>query len=203
MKLRLSIIIPTKDRAPVLAQLLASLKRLNGLTELRPEIIVADNGSQDDTPAIVRDATNDLPTEVKMITTTRAGKSAALNDALKIATGDYVAFLDDDVVVDMSWLWAVEKYIRESGYQAGQGTIGLQDSAADDPKVRCLIENSANSALLTPQINEVDHHRSNFFIAHKLLDRLRFHSALVQARPGPRKTSNWRSALPAGVSLGA
>jgi glycosyltransferase involved in cell wall biosynthesis len=59
MKLRLSIIIPTKDRAPALAQLLASLKRLNGLTELRPEIIVADNGSQDDTPAIVRDATND------------------------------------------------------------------------------------------------------------------------------------------------
>lgn len=175
MKLSLSIIIPTKDRAPVLAQLLASLKRLNGLTELRPEIIVADNGSQDDTPAIVRDATNDLPTEVKMITTTRAGKSAALNDALKIATGDYVAFLDDDVVVDMSWLWAVEKYIRESGYQAGQGTIGLQDSAADDPKVRCLIEKFRTIPQLsfTPQINEVHSlNGSNFFIAHKLLDQV-------------------------------
>lgn len=81
MKLRLSIIIPTKDRAPVLAQLFTSLNRLNGLAELRPEIIVADNDSHDDTRAMVQGVTNDLLTEVKKITTTRAGKSAALQDA--------------------------------------------------------------------------------------------------------------------------
>jgi GT2 family glycosyltransferase len=175
MKLHLSIIIPTKDRAPALAQLLASLKRLNGLTELRPEIIVADNGSDDNTPAMVQDATNDLPTEVKMITTTRAGKSAALNDALKIATGDYLAFLDDDVVVDGGWLQSLEKYIRESGYQAGQGTIGLQGLGADDPKVRCLIDKFRTIPQISfpAQMNEVRLlNGANFFIARKILDQV-------------------------------
>ena len=207
MKIRLSIIIPTKDRAPALAQLLASLNRLNGLIELRPEIIVADNDSHDETTAIVQGAARELQTEVKMIKTIRPGKSAALNDALKIATGDYLAFLDDDVVVDGGWLQALEKYIRESGYQAGQGTIGLQGSGADDPKVRCLIEKFRTIPQISfpAQMNEVRLlNGANFFIARKILEQVgRFNERLGPGASGTSEDVELAQRLArAGVRIG-
>jgi len=36
----------------------------------------------------------------------RGGKSAAVNEGVKAAIGDVLAFLDDDVVVDKTWLKA-------------------------------------------------------------------------------------------------
>ena len=44
-----TIIIPTKNRADVLSQLLNSIEQLDAIDGIRPEIIVADNDSQDDT----------------------------------------------------------------------------------------------------------------------------------------------------------
>src|SRR6185295_11353798 len=140
MSRRFSIIIPTKDRASAIAKLFASIKGLIRLAELRPEIIVANNDSHDETPAVVLRATNELPADVRLITTTRPGKSAALNDALKRATGDYLAFLDDDVVVDSGWLDAIDKYLQEKDYSAVQGQIELEGPSINDPVVRKLVE---------------------------------------------------------------
>src|SRR3990170_2971316 len=104
---RPTIIIPTKNRADVLSQLLESIEQLEAVDGIVPEIIVADNDSQDDTYDRVNRTTKCFRTRVRTVKVTRPGKSAAINDALKMATGDVVAFLDDDVVVDKNWLAAI------------------------------------------------------------------------------------------------
>ncbi len=138
--LRATIIIPTKNRTDVLAQLLDSIGQLDPIDGIVPEIIVADNDSQDNTYERVNAAAGCLPVTVRAVKVSRPGKSAALNDALKVATGDVVAFLDDDVMVDTNWLTAVGNFFRKGEYQVGQGVIRLPSPEKDDPEILKLIE---------------------------------------------------------------
>jgi GT2 family glycosyltransferase len=90
----LSVLIPTKDRAPALAHTLASLGLQEGF-EGGFEIVVADNGSSDDTPSILERAKDEMP----MLTTLsepRGGPAAARNAAAEKARGEVLLLLGDD-----------------------------------------------------------------------------------------------------------
>jgi glycosyltransferase involved in cell wall biosynthesis len=137
---RPTIIIPTKNRADVLSQLLDSIEQLESTDGIVPEIIVADNDSQDDTYERLTATAKCCRTRVRIVKVTRPGKSAAINEALKMATGDVVAFLDDDVVVDKTWLAAIENFFRNGEYRVGQGIIRLPSPEKDDPEVLKLVE---------------------------------------------------------------
>lgn len=97
----LSIAICTKDRAARLTRLLASLAAMRG-RELfeRVEILVVDNAPSDESTAA---AVAEFP-DVRYVREPKAGLDFARNAALHAATCDYLAFLDDDVVVDRRYL---------------------------------------------------------------------------------------------------
>ncbi len=137
---RPTIIIPTKNRVNVLRQLLDSIERLDTIDGIVPEIIVADNNSEDDTYEHVNSKAGCFRVPVRTLKVTRPGKSAAINDALKLATGDVVAFLDDDVVVDKNWLAAVDSFFRSGKYPVGQGIIRLPSPEKDDPEILQLLD---------------------------------------------------------------
>ena len=86
----MSVIIPTYNRAAYIADAIQSVQSQD---HADVEIIVADDGSTDDTPAIVAgfgDALLYLPLA-------HSGLPAATrNRGLAKATGDFVAFLDSD-----------------------------------------------------------------------------------------------------------
>lgn len=134
----LTIIIPTKGRRAILSQLLDSIKRLTAIARVLPEIIVADNNSQDDTYEYLTATAGCFPTRLRSLRVLRAGKSAAINDAVEMATGNILAFLDDDVIVDSGWLTSIEGFFQTSSYGAAQGTVRLQSPAGDDLEVRRL-----------------------------------------------------------------
>ncbi|HKP24494.1 MAG TPA: glycosyltransferase [Dongiaceae bacterium] len=97
----LSIAICTKDRAQRLARLLNSLMSVIGGSRFRAtEVLVIDNASID---SATRDAVAGF-VGVRYVFEPRAGLDFARNAALRHATGDLLAFLDDDVVVDRDWL---------------------------------------------------------------------------------------------------
>ena len=97
----LSIAICTKDRAQRLARLLASLQRVIKESRFRStEIVVIDNASVD---SATRGAVAAFD-GVRYAFEPRAGLDFARNAAVRHATGDLLAFLDDDVVVDRHWL---------------------------------------------------------------------------------------------------
>jgi glycosyltransferase involved in cell wall biosynthesis len=133
-----TIIIPTKDRREMLSHLLDSIQQLIAIDRIVPEIIVADNNSRDDTYEYLTRVAASFATPIRFLRVLRGGKSAAINDAVLLSTGNVLAFLDDDVVVDKTWLTSVETFFNTSGYGAGQGTVRLQSPAGDDPEVRRL-----------------------------------------------------------------
>jgi glycosyltransferase involved in cell wall biosynthesis len=97
----LTIAICTKDRAVRLARLLASLEAVRpGSRFARLEVLVIDNAPSDRS---TEDAVAGFP-QVRYVREPKAGLDFARNAALHAATGDYLAFLDDDVVVDRHYL---------------------------------------------------------------------------------------------------
>ena len=86
---KITAIIPTYNRAHFLPEALASIANQG-----RPvsEIIVWDDGSDDETPAVVEKATG----PVRYFRSENGGKSRALNAAIPHATGDYIWICDDD-----------------------------------------------------------------------------------------------------------
>jgi glycosyltransferase involved in cell wall biosynthesis len=80
-----SVIICTRNRAPSLARALASIERANCPAGFTWELVVVDNGSTDDTAAVLADFS------VRGVAAAR---------------GRYLIWTDDDVMVEPDWLSA-------------------------------------------------------------------------------------------------
>ena len=172
---RLSIIIPTKNRLQALTQLLESISRLAELDTIRPQVIVADNDSADNTCLAVSSMAKTFPTQIQVLKVARPGKSAAINDAVQSASGAILAFLDDDVVVDKTWLAAVRDFFRNEEYQVGQGVIRLAAPENHDPEVLRLVERYRTIPRLEHQPNLKTLHSlngANFFVSRDVFDRV-------------------------------
>jgi glycosyltransferase involved in cell wall biosynthesis len=88
---RVSVVVPTCNRPEFLRQALASIRALEG-PQYAFEILVGDNGSAPETRAAAEEF------GAVYIKVDRTGAGAARNSGLVAATGDYLAFLDDDDV---------------------------------------------------------------------------------------------------------
>ncbi|MBZ5561106.1 MAG: glycosyltransferase family 2 protein [Acidobacteriia bacterium] len=97
-----SVVIPAFNCGQTVAE---ALKSVLAQTFHDFEIVVVDDGSQDNTAAGVRSA---APNAV-YVRQENAGVSAARNHGIRIATGEYIAFLDADDVWDPHKL---EKQVR-------------------------------------------------------------------------------------------
>jgi GT2 family glycosyltransferase len=172
---KLSIIIPTKNRVKILIQLIQSIARLNRLSALQPEVIVVDNGSDDGTDAYVNSIGDAFPVSIGILKVARPGKSAAMNDAAKQATGEILAFLDDDVIVDKNWLTSVADFFARNDYRAGQGAIQLPAAESCDPEVLRLVDRFRTIPRLeySPDLKTVHSlNGANFFVAREVFDRV-------------------------------
>lgn len=112
---RISVIIPCYNAARTIRQQLDALSTQS----VTPwEVIVADNGSTDDSKDIVKEYTNRLPKLQIVDASIRKGASHARNVGAKVATGDYLVFCDADDVIAPDWLLAVEKAFRNDDFVA-------------------------------------------------------------------------------------
>jgi glycosyltransferase involved in cell wall biosynthesis len=89
--MRLSVVIPTRDRAPVLARCLDAVA-----DEAADEVVVVDDGSTDETAEVLAER----PWARAVRRERSGGRSAAKNTGLGAATGDVVLFLDDDAIAE-------------------------------------------------------------------------------------------------------
>ena len=100
VELPLSVIIPIYNGAKTIARCLDSLVAIpNATTAL--EIIVINDGSQDETLEVVTDYQAQHPEQtISVITQVNQGQPAARNRGLEVAQGAYVWFVDADDWVD-------------------------------------------------------------------------------------------------------
>ncbi|MGJ4892945.1 glycosyltransferase family 2 protein [Bradyrhizobium sp. HKCCYLS3077] len=84
-----SVVVPTNNRPALLREALASIRAVEQ-DDIFFEILVGDNGTSPETREIAE------AFGAKYLHTSVNGSAAARNIALKAATSEYVAFLDDD-----------------------------------------------------------------------------------------------------------
>lgn len=96
------VVVPSYDHAPFVERCLRSII---GQT-LRPgKLLVIDDGSTDDSPAIIERALSECPFPSELIVRENRGLCATLNQALELSDGKYFAYLGSDDV----WLPAFLK----------------------------------------------------------------------------------------------
>ena len=69
------------------------------------EILVVDNNSKDETRKVVEQFSFLDSKRYRYIFEPRQGKSFALNRGVHEASGDVLAFTDDDITVEPNWLF--------------------------------------------------------------------------------------------------
>lgn len=98
-----SVVVPTWNRAALLADTLACLKRQDYPPE-KFEIIVVDDGSTDATAEVVRQFDDGGAPRLSYVRLEHQGLNAARNAGISASTGDPVCFTDDDVDLPSGWL---------------------------------------------------------------------------------------------------
>ena len=126
MNLDCSIILCTRNRAPMLEQTLRAFQTVTVPNNWRVELLVADNGSVDHTAEVVRSARHDS-IEIHHVYEPRPGKSRAQNAALAQARGEALLFTDDDVEPAANWLENMARPLLERRCEAVAGRILLAE----------------------------------------------------------------------------
>jgi Glycosyl transferase family 2 len=126
---RISVVLPTRNRANFLPMAVASVQ---AQSYANWELLIVDDGSDDETPE--RLAALDDP-RIRSFRIPHAGSSAARNTALDQATGDIIAYVDDDNVMHPFWLKAVAwAFGQRPNVDVLYGAIILDDVARVDQR---------------------------------------------------------------------
>ena len=81
------------------------------------EMIIADDGSREDTRAVIEDLRPQMPCPVKHVWHEDKGfrRTVILNRALAVSTGDYIVQIDGDIIMERHFIEDHEHY-AEQGY---------------------------------------------------------------------------------------
>ena len=108
-----SVVIPTWNRADLLRNI---IENLQSQSEPPSQIIVIDNGSQDNSCDVARQFGVDL-----LAFPENRGFAVAVNEGIKRATGDWIFIVNNDVVLQRDWL---ANALQTAGEENALGVVG-------------------------------------------------------------------------------
>ncbi len=113
--LDLTVAIPTYNGEKRLPIVLDRLRSQTSLSHIRWEVIVCDNGSTDDTAALVRRYQKNWPHQYPLHYRFAAEQGAAFarQHAVESAAGKLIAFLDDDNIPASDWVAGAYRFAQE------------------------------------------------------------------------------------------
>ena len=98
---KVSLLVPVYNSETYISR---CLKSLLVQSHDNIEIICIDDGSSDGSPSILDDYSVRFPCKVRVFHQTNKGSAAARNLAIELATGDYLAFVDNDDWLDKDFV---------------------------------------------------------------------------------------------------
>lgn len=129
-----SLLLCTRDRCASLERTLASVSRaVAHAAAVAVEVIVVDNGSGDDTPAVLDRWAGAQPFAVTCLHEPRPGLARARNAALACAGGAVIAMTDDDCLLHPDYVTALTAVFAETAGPAIVGGRILLGDPADLP----------------------------------------------------------------------
>jgi glycosyltransferase involved in cell wall biosynthesis len=93
----LSVVIPTYNRAKILKKALDAYKRHVNLEQIF-EILVVDDGSTDETPAVVAESSQSSPVPIRYLRQRNSGSATARNHGIRETRTKLVLLVDDDII---------------------------------------------------------------------------------------------------------
>lgn len=180
-----SVVMPTRNRSGRVADAIESVRRQQ---YERWELLVVDDGSDDDTWDVLQEAAGDDERIRPFRLDPHGGSSRARNLALDHAKGELIAYLDDDNRFDPGWLravvWAFTEY-PESVFLYGARVID------DDDRHRTLTTRSLPVVQFLPwdgdgmlRANRIDQnviaHRPSVFRYDERLERFNEWDLILQ-----------------------
>jgi GT2 family glycosyltransferase len=143
---RVSVVVCSHNGGRTLAQCLRSLSALDYPNY---EVILVDDGSTDETAAIVRN----FP-EVRWIRQTHQGLSVARNVGLAAAPGSIIAYTDSDCYADEEWLTHLVYQLQHSGAAA----VGGPNLSPEDGRLAACIAASPGQPTHVLESDQVAEH---------------------------------------------
>ena len=143
---KISVIVCTFNGGRTLSECLESLLRLDYANY---EVVVVNDGSTDNTSKIASSY------GFRLITTENRGLSSARNTGLNAATGEIVAYIDDDAYPDSHWL----RYLASAFMNTRHVGVGGPNIApADDgPIAECVAHSPGNPVHILLSDTEAEH----------------------------------------------
>lgn len=178
MTITLSVIIPTRNRSVYVAELLDSLT-FQEQVAFDWEVIVIDNASSDSTADMVSSKSTTLPIKIRYCYEPKLGLHNGRHRGLQEAQGQFIAYLDDDILVTPTWIHGVEK-IMAGDADAVVGRILPKWEVEPPTWLSTLVNDSAYSGYLSVLdfgstakiIDPVFVYGDNFFIKASIIREL-------------------------------
>lgn len=147
---RISVVVCSYNGARTIHECCVGLRQLDYPDF---EVIVVDDGSTDTTAQIVGEFLADP--RFRLITTDNRGLSTARNTGMHAATGDIVAYLDDDAYPDTQWL----RYLAFAFLQGDDAAIGGPNiaPAGDGLIADCVAASPGNPVPILLSDTEAEH----------------------------------------------
>lgn len=119
MTLRVSVIVPAYNEAATIIQILQQVRK-QAIDGVQFEVVVIDDGSRDDTVAILERNPELYDRLIKRAK--NGGKGAAVLDGLRAATGQYILFQDADLEYSPSHYASLLFPVQNFGAQVVMGS---------------------------------------------------------------------------------
>jgi glycosyltransferase involved in cell wall biosynthesis len=118
-----TVVLCTYNRSESLARALESVCASVVDPAIEWELVVVDNNSSDGTRQVVRAHEYRHPDRMRYLFEPQPGKSHALNVGVREARGEVLAFVDDDVTVEPTWLQNLTTPLRAGAWAGAGGRI--------------------------------------------------------------------------------
>ena len=125
--MKITVILCTYNRCESLSKALESVAMSSLPAAVDWDVLVVDNNSRDLTRMVVEEYCQRFPKRFSYIFEVQQGKSFALNRGVREATGDVLAFIDDDITVEPNWLFELTKPLCDSQWAGTGGRVYLPE----------------------------------------------------------------------------
>ena len=124
--LSIDILIPTFNRSHMLGGCLEAFFAADPVRNMDWRVTVIDNNSADKTKEVVQSFSAKFGEKVRYLFEPRPGRSTALNCGISASDRTLIGMIDDDELIDRTWLTVVEDCFQEQALDyIGGACLGL------------------------------------------------------------------------------
>ncbi|AUS05454.1 glycosyltransferase family 2 protein [Pseudotamlana carrageenivorans] len=137
---KFSVVIPFRNEAKNLPQLLASIFNLNYPKTLF-EVILVDDASEDDSVKLIHNLTKDQRIDLKIIPNERnsnSPKKDAITSAISKSNHDWIITTDADCILPEFWLDSFDAFIQKTGAYCIAGPVTYHVKSSFLNRFQCL-----------------------------------------------------------------